>query len=280
MHFDFRAYMTIIRPVNVLIGMLSIFMGAVLTGSLQPVTKVILACVSGGLIMAGGNVVNDYFDVEIDRMNKSHRPIPAERMTRESAGAWAITLFTSGLFLSIFINYIGFFLAILVTTGLYIYSARLKRTVLAGNLVVSMFSASAFVYGGVAVGRIEQTYIPAGFAFLFHFGREIIKDIEDRTADKAGLARTLPIAFGLRPALAIATIVFIALILFTFFPYFTGVYSRAYLWTVIVGVDLVILLALSFLWLRPVPAHFSRVAKILKADMVVGLLALYLGIRS
>jgi len=280
MRSNFKAYWALIRPLNVLIGMLSILMGAVLTGTLHPMAKVILACFSGGIIMAGGNVINDYFDVEIDRVNKSHRPIPSGLISRSSAGIWAILLFTLGLFLSIFVNYIGFLLAILVTAGLYIYGARLKRTLISGNVVVSLFSATAFVYGGVAVGRIKETFIPAGFAFLFHFGREIIKDIEDQAADENALARTLPIAFGPRAALAVATVAFTTLVLFTLFPYFWGLYGKAYLWTVVLGVDLVVLLSVMFLWLRPVPVHFSRVAKILKADMLVGLLALYLGIQN
>lgn len=280
MHFDFKASAGLIRPVNVLLGMLSIFMGAVLTATLQPALNVFLACMSGGAIMAGGNAINDYFDVEIDRINKPHRPIPSARITRENARVWSIILFTLGLFLSIFINRTGFLLAILVSAGLYIYSARLKRTLISGNLAVSLFSATSFVYGGVAVGRIKETVIPAGFAFLFHFGREIIKDIEDQTADESALARTLPIRFGPRAALILATLVFVTLTLFTLFPYFLGLYGKAYLWTVTVGVDLIILVALAFLWLRPAPAHFGRVAKILKADMLVGLVALYLGIQN
>lgn len=280
MHFDVKAYWELMRPVNVLIGMLSIVMGAVLAGTLQPIANVILACVSGGGIMAGGNVINDYFDVEIDRINKPHRPLAAARIPQQSALIWAIILFTLGLFLSIFISYAGFLLAILVAAGLYIYSARLKRTLISGNLAVSLLAATAFVYGGMAVGRIEETFIPAGFAFLFHFGREVIKDLEDQAGDRKGLARTLPITFGPRAALAVATAVFITLILFTLVPYFWGVYGPAYLWTVTLGVDLVILLVLTFLWLQPTPAHFSRAAKILKSDMLVGLLALYLGIPN
>lgn len=271
------SYVIIIRPLNVLLGMLAIFLGAFLTGTTAPLPNVILACLSGGLIMAGGNIINDYFDVEIDRINKPFRPLPAGQMARSTALKFSTILFTFGIFLSIFVQIFSFLIASLTAFALVIYSARLKRTVLFGNVVVSLLSALAFVYGALAVDLVERSWIPASFAFLFHLGREIIKDVEDRAADSQARAQTLPIRFGERSALLMATMVFFILIAFTFFPYIFNIYGEGYFWTVLLGVDLVIALTLAVMWSNPEPNMLRRVSAVLKADIFVGLLALYLG---
>ncbi len=280
MNFNLKGYFILIRPVNILIGALTVFVGAFITGTIQPLEKVLLACVSGSLIMAGGNVINDYFDVEIDRVNKPFRPLPSNTVRVSSALGFAIILFALGVFLSIFICVSAIFVAAITSIGLFFYSAKLKQTVFWGNITVSLFSALAFIYGGIAVGRWAGVLIPAGFAFLFHLGREIIKDIEDQSADKTVSAQTLPLKFGTRAALKVTTVIFSTLIIFTFFPYLFGVYSKAYFWIVFIGVDLVILVALGIMWKHPSPESLRRISATLKADMPVGLLAIYLGLPN
>jgi len=280
MNFDLKGYFVLIRPANISIGALTIFMGAFISGTIQPLEKVVLACISGSLIMAGGNVINDYFDVEIDRVNKSFRPLPSNIVTAKGALSFTIILFALGVFLSIFIFPSAVFVAAITSIGLFFYSAKLKQTVFLGNIAVSLFSASAFIYGGIAVGRWHGALIPAGFAFLFHLGREIIKDIEDQSADKTLSAQTLPLRFGTKTALKVTTVVFSSLILFTFIPYIFGIYGELYFWVVLVGVDLVIVSSLGFMWKHPSTENLRRISAVLKADMPIGLLAIYLGLPN
>lgn len=271
------AYLALTRPVNLLIGAASIFLGALLTNTLEPYPRVVLACLSGTLIMAGGNAINDYYDVDIDRLNKPHRALPAQRLRSSEAVNFTIILFVLGIFLSILINLLALGLATVATLGLVLYSARLKRTALAGNVLVSLLAALAFVYGAASVGRWQAALIPAAFAFLFHLGREIIKDVQDQEADAAGAAQTLPVRFGNRAAFAAVTIVFTLLILFTFIPYILKVYGKGYLWIVVLGVDLVLLGVIVQLWARPELKTLRHISTILKLDMVVGLVAIYVG---
>lgn len=254
--------------------------GASLSGTIHPLGKIVLACVSGSLIMAGGNAINDYFDVEIDRVNKPFRPLPSSVLAAKGALSFAIILFALGVFLSIFIFPSAILVAVITSIGLFFYSAKLKQTVFLGNIAVSLFSASAFIYGGIAVGRWQEALVPAGFAFLFHLGREIIKDIEDQSADKTVSAQTLPLKFGTKTALKVTTVIFSSLILFTFFPYIFGVYGEAYFWVVLIGVDLVIVFALWFMWKHPSAETLRRISATLKADMPVGLFAIYLGLPN
>lgn len=228
--------------------------------------------------MAGGNVINDYFDVDIDRVNKRSRPLPQGRIGLRDALVFSIILFALGVFLSIFISYVSFVLALVISIALFFYGAKLKKTLFIGNISVSLFSALAFVYGGVAVSRWESTIIPGLLAFMFHLGREVIKDIEDQDADASAAANTLPLRMGTKAGLIVVTAVFTALILFTFIPYLFDFYSEAYLWLVLFGVDAVLLALLAIMWRYPNPATLRRISAVLKADMLVGLLAIYVGL--
>ncbi len=273
----FTAVIRISRPVNVFIGALSIFIAAFISGSLSPWYKVLLACLSGGIIAAAANTINDYFDLEIDRINKPARPLPAGQVSPASARRWAFGEFLLGIFLSFFINLPAFGIALTISLLLYLYSARLKRMPLWGNLAVSFSSAMAFIYGGVAVHRVKQTLIPAAFAFFFHLGREIIKDVQDMEGDRRYNARTFPLAFGKSAALLLVTLNFLFLIILTILPYLLHWYGKNYFLAVTIGVNPVLIYSAVTIWRNQSFEHLGFVSNLLKADMLVGLFAIYLG---
>ena len=270
-------YIKLARPLNVLIGGVSIFVGALLTGILEPLQTLLYAIASGMFITGAANAINDYYDYDIDRVNRPERPIPSGEVTRSGALIYAVILYAAGISLSIPLGRAGILIALTASYGTYRYSAAYKRMPLVGNLVVAFISALAFIYGGAAVGRIKEALIPAGFAFFFHLGREIIKDMEDAAGDEASGASTLPLAYGEKRALAAMTISFVILIAFTFLPFLFGDYGLIYFFTVFVGVDTVLIYTLFSAWSDSSKTNLGRLSKLLKADMLVGLLALYLG---
>ncbi|MDZ7372881.1 MAG: geranylgeranylglycerol-phosphate geranylgeranyltransferase [candidate division KSB1 bacterium] len=265
------------RPVNAAISFLSIGMGAAVTGTLEPGVKVLLAALSGTLIGSAGNAINDYYDIDIDRINKPHRPIPSGRVSPRQAMALAIALFVAGVAMAFGVGPAAVLVASVATLLLVAYSCWLKRTALWGNLTVSAVTGAAFVYGGLAVGRVRAALIPAGFSFLFHLGREIVKDVEDLPGDRQARAKTLPILHGVRAAQWAVTVVFSLLIVATWLPYVFDLYNQLYLWIVILGVDTVLVYSLLVLWTDIRPKRLAFVSNLLKADMLVGLLAIYLG---
>lgn len=272
-----RALITLTRPVNVVISAASIFIGAFITGTVQPIDKVLLACLSGGIIAGAANVINDYFDIEIDKINKRYRPLPSGRVSLALAFKLSIMLFTTGIIVSAFVSTIALGIAFSASVLLFMYSASLKRTVLWGNLAVSLATGLAFIYGGISVGRFTAALIPAGFAFMFHWGREIIKDIEDVEGDWANQVVTLPIRYGEKAALRVATAVFGALFLATIAPYVARIYGLAYFLIVFLGVDAVIIYVALSMWRNPKPANLGRLSTLLKVDMIIGLMAIYAG---
>ena len=270
-----NAYIQLARPVNALITLLSVFVATFITGTLEPLSAVILACISAGLIASAANTINDYYDVEIDRVNKPHRSLAAGKVSAATAKTAALAEYALGIFLAAFISLPMFLMAAIFSALTYLYSAILKRTVLWGNFAVSLTTAAAFIYGGLSVNRPGEAVIPAVFAFFFHFGREILKDMEDIRGDSQHYAKTFPIRFGIGPSIALVWVNFIILAILLILPYSIGWYGITYFIIVLAGVYPVIFYALVSMLKNTSSAHLGFLSSMLKADMVVGLLAIY-----
>jgi geranylgeranylglycerol-phosphate geranylgeranyltransferase len=270
------AYLQSIRPANVVIAAGAVMVGALSSG-LRPGGSVWLACLVAGLITGGGNVINDVYDLEIDRINKPQRPLPSGRASRRGAVALGAILLVLGVGIGQALGFWGLLVALLVALLLVAYSARLKRTVLWGNLTVALAAGLAFLYGGIAAERPGPALIPAGFAFLFHLGREMLKDAQDVAGDRAAGARTLPAVAGVAEALGWAGLVFVLLIMASPLPFAVGYYSAAYVIIVVLGVDLP-LIYVMLSWRRDQsPDRLGRLSLLLKMDMWVGLVAILAG---
>ncbi|MFC1725048.1 geranylgeranylglycerol-phosphate geranylgeranyltransferase [candidate division KSB1 bacterium] len=267
-------YLILARWFNVFITFLVVVLGGVYSGIVIPGKNIFIAAVSASFISAGGNAVNDYFDYEIDRLNKSFRPLPSGKITRENALIFWFSVNLTGLVLSLFINSSAFLIALFAVVFLYIYSSHEKNRILTGNLLVSILSGMAFLYSGVAAGSLYGVIIPAVFAFLFHFGREIIKDMQDMDADSAGNAITFPVKYGKNNAVILTGIAFFVLILFTLIPYLYLDYSKTYLLIVLFGVDIVLMVVYILLILNKTETNLRRLSAVLKADIFIGLTAL------
>lgn len=264
------------RPVNCLITALSVGVGA-LTGNGLPLTLPVLgAAISAVLVTAAGNAFNDALDLEIDRINRPERPLAAGRLSQGTAlGAAALMALAGGL-LAGTVSPVHLLLASAVIAGLAGYTLWLKGTVLWGNLVVAALAAAAFPYGALAVGDWGRSWIPAGLAFLFHLGREIVKDLEDLKGDQALGLRTLPLRWGVGRAALIASAIYLLLIGFTFLPWIAGIYPWPYLLGVCL-VDLLVLYVLTCLGRLKACLADDRLGRLLKVGMLLGLSAIGVG---
>jgi len=189
----------------------------------------------------------------------------------------AILLFIISLCISFFLGTPEFIVVSSAIILLWAYAAVLKQVALVGNFVVSFLGGLAFVYGGSVIYAALAGLIPALFAFLFHLGREIVKDVEDMEADAIQGAMTLPIRIGLRPALICAAVSFGVLAALSPFPFTFGLYHWPYFVVVFFGVDLVLLALIIWLLIAPNTRNLRTASAILKVDMLVGLLAIFLG---
>ncbi len=273
----FLSYLKLTRPQNNLITAMSVLVGAAISGDIESWGGVFFACLSAFFISAGGNSINDFFDLEIDRINKPYRPLPKGEISPFSALRFSISLFLLGIILSFWVKPLSILVALVACGLLIIYSPLLKKRFLWGNLTVSLVSALAFFYGGIATDDFRLSLIPAAFALLFHLGREILKDVEDLKGDSSSGASTLPITLGVDFSLIICTLVFLSLIVLTVFPYIFHIFSFLYLLLVILGVDMVLGYVIWSMWHNPSFSNLHRLSNLLKMDMLLGLVAIYVG---
>jgi geranylgeranylglycerol-phosphate geranylgeranyltransferase len=271
------AYIQISRPGNVVIAMLSVIIAISITGKFSPMADIVLAVLSTGLITIGANVINDYFDIETDKINRPKRPLPAGKITAKQAFIFFCMIYILAFLLAVIISINMFLIAFIVGVLLYIYSYRLKRTVLWGNLAVSLATAMAFIYGGLAVGAVADVIYPALFAFFFHFGREIIKDMQDVEGDRRTGANTLAVVYGYRRSYILSVIIFLLLMLLTLIPYILQVYGNLYLLIIVVGIYPVLGYIMIQMRRTANKECLGTMSTLLKLDMVIGLLAIYFG---
>lgn len=195
-----------------------------ITSGAIPVYGAILVFPSVFLITGAGNAINDFFDADIDAINKPMRPIPSGRVSRNAVLYISLVSFGIGIALSYFINTICFIIALINSVLLIIYARNLKRTVLVGNVCVGYLVGSTFLFGG-ALFEIPGLIGTAGLfalAMLATIAREIAKDIEDMDGDLAMGVATLPVRAGPKRAGYVASIFGITAVLLSPIPYFTG----------------------------------------------------------
>ena len=161
--------------------------------------KMLLLCLGTIMITAAGYVINDYYDIKIDYVNKPERVVVGRFVKRRSIIILHATLNTIGVLVGVLVSWqigvINFF----VVGLLWLYSNQLKRLPLLGNLTVAFLTGlSVFVVFVLYRESIFLFATYAFFAFFISLIREIIKDMEDVEGDKKFDCKTLPIAIGMR----------------------------------------------------------------------------------
>ena len=209
----------ILRPLNALVaGLAAVLAYFIASGTLIPETIILIVIVF--LITAGGNTINDYFDVGIDRINRPDRPIPSGEMNTAQAGVLAAALFGCGILLSVFTTPLCFVIAVFNALLLCLYAARLKRMLFIGNMAVSYLSASIFLFGGAfyEIGGMEKVSVIALMTFFAMLSRELLKSAEDVEGDNAAGALTVPVEYGIRVAVFLALIFALCAIIGSLYP--------------------------------------------------------------
>lgn len=264
------------RPLNGLITALSVGVGVLTAVQVPTWLPILLAALSAALINGAGNVFNDLVDIDIDRINRPDRPLPARQLSATAAGVQTLLLTLVGCLCGFWLSPWHGLVALVVALLLVVYSLWLKNSLLWGNLLVAGIGAIAFPYGALAAGDIGRSWIPALFAFLFHIGREIVKDIEDVAGDRIRGEHTLPLRWGCANAALLAGFIYLLLIAVTWIPFFAGLYTGLYA-LALLPVNTLVLYVLWQLYRQRAILSDNRLGRLLKIGMFAGLLAIVLG---
>jgi geranylgeranylglycerol-phosphate geranylgeranyltransferase len=272
-----QAWIELLRLGNLVMIVVAVGVGAYLAGGTGAVPRGALAGFALALVAAGINVLNDFLDLEIDRVNRPDRPLPRGAVGREPARAAFVIFLFGGVLLSRRLGPEAMTFATAVVVLLIIYCTHLNRAGLAGNLAVAGAGGSALFFGALAGGDARAGLAPAVFAFLIHLGREILKDVQDLAGDVRNGRRTLPVRLGVRGALRLAAVPLLVLVALTPVPYLVGSYGLAYLAVVVLTADVVLVAVAIRLLFGAERASPGRLSAWLKAAMGLGLVAVALG---
>ncbi len=190
------------------------------------------------LIAAAGNIINDYFDVKADRINRPERLIISKHIKQRYAilSHWILNgfAFSIAIYLSIrFHTFWYVFVHLISINALWFYSMYFKKKAIIGNFLVASLTALVPILCGIhfyLVGSLSElnfelsalnshawiyfladhgkfVFGMAFFAFLLNFAREIVKDIQDVSGDKVIHAHTLPILIGAKKSAIVASLI-------------------------------------------------------------------------
>ncbi|HSW56599.1 MAG TPA: geranylgeranylglycerol-phosphate geranylgeranyltransferase [Ignavibacteriaceae bacterium] len=273
------AIIKIVRPLNFLITFVSVFVAAVICSPDKfPGLNTFLAAIAASLVMASGNIINDIYDIGIDKINKPLRPIPSGSITIKEAYALYFIFIVTAIFISALVNEQALAIVLISILLLFFYTKYLKRISLVGNITVAFLTGLVFIFGGVVVENPAAAIVPAVFASLINLIREIVKDMEDVEGDtKAGVV-TFPIKFGSRKSKLFISLITISLILFTLYPFIYQLYKIEYFVVVMILVNPLLVYCLKILFENHTIKSLTKISNLLKLNMLFGLIAIYLGV--
>lgn len=183
------------------------------------------------LISASILVLNDYADIETDRINAPHRPIPSGRVSPQAALIFALLLMAGGMVLSLYISLTLLIIGVVLGIVGTLYNVRFKKSGLPGNLMVSFSVGMTFVFGAVSVNQpfSKEALFFALIVALVDLGEEIAADAMDAEGDKLINSGSLAIRKGRKFALTVSSVIFTMVILLGFVPFILKWFAPVYL---------------------------------------------------
>jgi len=255
----------------------------------------ILLTIATVLIAAGGYAINDYYDKNIDKINKPDKLIAGKKIAVRRVLLIHFNLTTLGIFagclLSYFLrSYLVLFVFLLIPALLWYYSAKLKKLLLTGNLLIALLSALPLLL--LLITEIETANndllstintnlawlwmgIYAIFIFLLMLAREVVKDMEDVSGDAAFNRRTIATEYGVKKASILAICIIFSLLLTMMVVFCINYHIFMPEFIVYIFSTLIIPLIISIILLirGKNKKDFHVISGVLKAVMLAGILS-------
>ena len=268
-------YLRLLRPKNALMSAIGATIGW-LTGDHGDLVRYLITAIVPPLVLMGGNAINDFFDFEIDAVNKPFRPIPQGIITRREAFLSYLLLSFIGVMLAFSLGWIPFIIALLFVLAWYFYARNLKAKGLVGNIVVSTGVGFTIIFGYISAhgGSILLPITLALIAFSANLAREIVKTVEDLPGDKKAGLSTVPIKFGMKKTKTLTKGLIALTCLLAFVPLFLRLMGSLYLIFSLASVS--ILLYIFFQTDNLSSENAGIFSKFLKLAMALGLFGMLL----
>lgn len=209
-----------------------VVMGQLLAlGEFATIPITIFGFLSVFLISASILVMNDYFDLETDKINAPHRPIPSNLVKPNEALFFSLILLFGGILFSYSISLIVLIISVTLFLIGFLYNRYLKKSGLLGNIMVSFSVGMTFIYGGASVDLpFHKMVLFFGLiAALIDLGEEIAADAMDVAGDLLINSNSLAIKYGRTMAIKISFFIFSIVVMLSIVPFIFGWFSIIYL---------------------------------------------------
>lgn len=253
---------------------------------------VLLLCISTVLIAAAGYIINDYFDIGIDAINKPGKVTIEKIFKRRTIIIWHILLNIIALLIVAYIAYYFMLLRfvaiqILCILLLVFYSTTFKRKLIIGNVTIAVLTALTLITMAVFEPKFELfnyhfqhtklLWMYVIFSFLITLIREIIKDVEDVKGDTAQNCQTIPLVWGIGIA---KKITYFFIFLLTILLMITNIYFFSFNKLLVIFLSITVLLPLLFTLRKTIDAansgDFHKISTNLKLITLFGILSMLL----
>lgn len=260
----------------------------------------VLLMIASVLIAAAGYIINDYFDLNIDKINKPQRIVVERVIKRRWAIIWHLIFTSIGVLISFYIGYkinnwlLGL-LNLLSGVLLWFYSTTFKKKLMIGNIIISMLTAWVVIVLYFCEWRFHYVFnyeadrykqyiqllfkvsvLYGGFAFIISLIREVIKDLEDMQGDERYGCRTMPIVWGV-PASKVFTATWLVVLIATLVIMQVYAIQQHWWWLAIYSIVCVVLpliLILKQLNKAMVMEDYHKLSVRIKMVMLTGILSM------
>ncbi len=274
-------YLRLIRPLNILIIVFAGFCGVYISAGGEYFTEhpaeSIIIILSAALIGAAGNVINDLFDINADRINRPERPLAAGTITRKNGYLFFLGLSLTGIMGAYYLGAVQMLMATFSWAVIYLYSYRLKNVILLGNITVSFFTGFVFFYTASLNANYNSPVFPFLFAFLTNFIREIIKDIEDIRGDIFTGTVTFPYRYGIKKAVLLSSLLAVLLIITTVAAFAVKIYLISFTVITMIFINPLLVYFIKSINLDYSLSNLRSKSGLLKLIMLLGLMAIIIG---
>ena len=253
-------WLRIMRPFNCFLLSMCAIVGWIAAKGITAFTEqwpvLIMTFIGGWALSAAAMILNDYFDIEIDKINQPQRPIPNGEIQPKTALTVGIILIAIGILMGLGIDLYSFYAlagvfgvalvtAIICTILLIVYTNYMKRYSLLGNFGVSLGVWLGFMYGDLVIDFTFDVFPETlGFAaFILNFGREIMKGIMDIEGDSKNGVTTVATALGVMPTAIISATTYILAIVSALIPIFIAGASWVYAASISVALTMALICA-------------------------------------
>jgi 4-hydroxybenzoate polyprenyltransferase len=268
-----------------------LFSNAGITANIRGVYFILLT-ISAVLLAAAGNIINDYFDLNIDQINKPDKLVVEKIISRRWVIAWHLILSTIGVIIGFYIDwktnvrFLGF-THLGVVLLLFLYSISLKKKLLAGNILISLLTAwvilvvywceASNLNKPVFFGTLTRiTFVYAGFAFVISLVREVVKDMEDIEGDRRFGCYTMPIALGIN-ATKVFVSVWLAVLVSSLAMVQFYVLNHRWWWSAVYSIVFIVVPLIyifnKLVWAKDT-SEFHQLSTLIKLTMFTGILSM------